>query len=70
VKGLALCEFLNGDVAFLVGGNLGNKSLISCTYCIYLVLVDLELFCADLCNRVVVLAKITCRSLLISLRNF
>jgi hypothetical protein len=38
----ALCELLNGDVAPLVGVNFGNKSLVSCAYCIYLVHVDLE----------------------------
>jgi hypothetical protein len=38
----SLCELLNGDIAFLVRVNFGNKSLISCAYCIYLVLVDLE----------------------------
>jgi hypothetical protein len=42
VEDPALCELLNGDVASLVGVNFGNKSLVSCTYCIYLVLVDLE----------------------------
>jgi hypothetical protein len=42
VENPALCELLNGDVAFLVGVNLENKSLVSCAYCIYLVLVDLE----------------------------
>jgi hypothetical protein len=42
VEDPALCELLNGDVAFLVGVNFGNKSLVSCAYCIYLVLVDLE----------------------------
>jgi hypothetical protein len=43
VEDPALCELLNGDVASLVGVSLGNKSLISCAYCIYLILVDLEL---------------------------
>jgi hypothetical protein len=42
VEDLALCELLNGDVAFLVGVNFGNRSLVSHAYCIYLVLVDLE----------------------------
>jgi hypothetical protein len=42
VEDLALYEILNGDVASLVGVNFGNKSLVSCAYCIYLVLVDLE----------------------------
>jgi hypothetical protein len=37
-----LCELLNGDVTSLVEVNFGNKSLVSCVYCIYLVLVDLE----------------------------
>jgi hypothetical protein len=38
----ALCELLNGDVASLVEVNFENKPLVSCAYCIYLVLVDLE----------------------------
>jgi hypothetical protein len=38
----ALCELLNGDVASLVEVNFINKSLVSCAYCIYLVLIDLE----------------------------
>jgi hypothetical protein len=42
VEDLALCELLNGDVAFLVEAKFGNKSLVSCAYCIYLVLIDLE----------------------------
>jgi hypothetical protein len=42
VEDPALCELLNGDVATLVEVNLGNKSLVSCNYCIYLVLIDLE----------------------------
>jgi hypothetical protein len=42
VEDPALGELLNGDIAFLVGVNFGNKSLLSCAYCIYLVLVDLE----------------------------
>jgi hypothetical protein len=42
VEDPALCDLLNGDVAFLVGVKFENKSLVSCTYCIYLVLVDLE----------------------------
>jgi hypothetical protein len=42
VEDPALCELLNGDVAFLVEVNSVNKFLISCAYCIYLVLVDLE----------------------------
>jgi hypothetical protein len=42
VEDLALCELLNGDVAFLVRVNFGNNSLMSCAYCIYLVLVNLE----------------------------
>jgi hypothetical protein len=37
-----LYELLNGDLASLVEVNFGNKSLVSCAYCIYLVLVDLE----------------------------
>jgi hypothetical protein len=41
VEDLALCELLNGDVAFLVGVNFVNKSSISCNF-IYLVLIDLE----------------------------
>jgi hypothetical protein len=45
-KGLAedpaLCELLNRDVASLVGVNFGNKSLVSCAYCIYLFFIDLE----------------------------
>jgi hypothetical protein len=42
VEDPALYELLNGDVAFLVEVNFGNKSLVSCAYCIYLVLIDLE----------------------------
>jgi hypothetical protein len=42
VEDPALYELLNGDVTFLVEVNFGNKSLVSCSYCIYLVLVDLE----------------------------
>jgi hypothetical protein len=42
VEDPALCELLNEDVASLVGVNFGNKSLVSCAYCIYLGLVDLE----------------------------
>ena len=39
----ALCEHLNGDVASCVQVNFGNKSLVSCSYCSYLVLVDFEI---------------------------
>jgi hypothetical protein len=42
VEDPALCKFLNGDVASLVEVNFGNKSLVCCGYCIYLVFVDLE----------------------------
>jgi hypothetical protein len=42
VEDPALCELLNGDVASLVEVNFGNKSLISYSYCIYLILIDLE----------------------------
>jgi hypothetical protein len=42
VEDPALCELLNRDVASLVGVNFRNKSLVSCAYCFYLVLVDLE----------------------------
>jgi hypothetical protein len=42
VEDPTLCELLNGDVAFLVGVNFGNKSLVLCAYCIYLVLINLE----------------------------
>jgi hypothetical protein len=42
VEDPALCELHNGDVASLVGVNFGNKFLVSCAYCIYLVPVDLE----------------------------
>jgi hypothetical protein len=42
VEDPTLCELLNGDVASLVEVNFENKSLMSCAYCIYLVLVDLE----------------------------
>jgi hypothetical protein len=42
VEDPALCELLNEDVASLVGVNFENKSLVSCAYCIYLVLVNLE----------------------------
>jgi hypothetical protein len=41
VEDSALCELLNGDVASLVEVYFGNKSLVSCAYCIYLVLIDL-----------------------------
>jgi hypothetical protein len=43
VEDPALCELLNGDIAFLVEVNFRNKSLVSCDYCIYLVLIDLEI---------------------------
>jgi hypothetical protein len=39
VEDPALYVLLNEDVAFLVGVNFGNKSLVSCAYCICLVLV-------------------------------
>jgi hypothetical protein len=42
VEDPALCELLNGDVASLLEVNFGNKSLVSCGYCIYLVPIDLE----------------------------
>jgi hypothetical protein len=42
VEDPALCELINGDMAYLVGVNFGNKSLVSCAYCIYLVFIDLE----------------------------
>jgi hypothetical protein len=42
VEDPALCELLNGDVAFLVEVNFRTKSLVSCTYCIYLVFINLE----------------------------
>jgi hypothetical protein len=42
VEDSALCELLKGDVASLVEVNFGNKSLVSCAYCIYLVFIDLE----------------------------
>jgi hypothetical protein len=42
VKDPVLCELLDEDVAFLMEVNFGNKSLMSCAYCIYLVFVDLE----------------------------
>jgi hypothetical protein len=42
VEDPALWELLNGDVASLVKVNFGNKSVVSCDYCIYLVLIDLE----------------------------
>jgi hypothetical protein len=42
VEDPALCELFSGDVAFLVGVNFGNKSIVSCAYCFHLVLVDLE----------------------------
>jgi hypothetical protein len=42
VEDPALYKLLNGDVASLVGVNFGNNSLVSCAYCIYLVLVDVE----------------------------
>ena len=40
---LALCELLSEDVASLVGVNFGSKSYVSCSYCSYFVLVDLDL---------------------------
>jgi hypothetical protein len=42
VEDPALCKLLNGDIACLVEVNLGNKSLVSCGYCIHLVPIDLE----------------------------
>jgi hypothetical protein len=42
VEDSALCELLNGDVAFLVELNFRNKSPVPCAYCIYLVFIDLE----------------------------
>jgi hypothetical protein len=42
VEDLTLYELLNGDVASLVRVNFGNKYLVSCAYCIYLVFVDLD----------------------------
>jgi hypothetical protein len=42
VEDPTLCELLNRDVASLVEMNFMNKSLVSCGYCIYLVLIDLE----------------------------
>jgi hypothetical protein len=42
VEDPALCELFNEDVASLVEVNFGNKSLVSCAYCIYLVFIDLE----------------------------
>jgi hypothetical protein len=42
VEDPTLCELLNGDVASLVEVNFGNKSLVSCGYCIYLISIDLE----------------------------
>jgi hypothetical protein len=42
VENPALCELLNGDVASLVVVNFGNKSLVFCGYCIYLVPIDVE----------------------------
>jgi hypothetical protein len=42
VEDPALCELLDRDVASLVEVNFGNKSFVSCGYCIYLVLIDLE----------------------------
>jgi hypothetical protein len=60
VEDPTLCELLNGDVASLAEVNFRNKSLMcNSSFC-----------CVDLHSRVVVLAKITCRSLLVSLCNF
>jgi hypothetical protein len=42
VEDLTLYELLNGDIASLVGANFGKKFLVSCAYCVYLVLVNLE----------------------------
>jgi hypothetical protein len=42
VEDPALCELLNEDVTSLVEVKFGNKSLVSCAYCIYLVFIDLE----------------------------
>jgi hypothetical protein len=42
VEDPAFCELLNGDVASLVELNFENKSLVSCGYCIYSVLIHLE----------------------------
>jgi hypothetical protein len=42
VEDPALYELLNGDIAYLVEVNFGNKSFMCCAYCIYLVLIDLE----------------------------
>jgi hypothetical protein len=42
VEDPALCELLNKDVASLMEVNFENKYLVSCAYCIYLVLIDLE----------------------------
>jgi hypothetical protein len=44
VEDSALCELLNGEVASLVEVNFGNKSLVYCACCIYLVLVDVIFF--------------------------
>jgi hypothetical protein len=70
VEDPAICELLNRDVDSLVEVNFGNKSLVSYAYCFYLVPVDLEFFCVDLCTEVIVLAKFTCRNLLVLLLNF
>jgi len=43
VDNTAICELLNVYVASFVGGNFGNKSCVSCSYCSYVVLVDFEL---------------------------
>jgi hypothetical protein len=70
VEDPALCELLNGDVAFLVELNFENKSLMSCTYCIYLVLVDLEFVLCRSTYSSCCACKDTCKSLLVSLCNF
>jgi hypothetical protein len=70
VEDPTLCELLNGDVASLMEVNFRNKYLISCCYYIYLVLIDLEFVLCPSSTRVVMLAKIICTSLLVSLCIF
>lgn len=63
MKDPALCELFDGGATFLVGVNFMNKSLMSCVYYIYLVVVDLKFILYRYKTRVVMLAKIIWRSL-------
>jgi hypothetical protein len=70
VEDPALCKLLNGDIAFLVGVNFGNKSLVSYIYCFHLLLVDIEFVLCRSMYSSCSLTKINCRSLIESLCNF